>query len=103
MTEQATGSSAIRVEKQEAMREQQNAAVRLTLLAAEAMTYGHFSVAKRRLEHAITALDVLPDLFQQPGQDPWEPPDHVCQHGMAEWLCASPGGGPTDPHYPVHL
>ena len=26
-----------------------------------------------------------------------------CQHGMAMWLCASPGGSKESPHYPTHM
>ena len=36
-------------------------------------------------------------------EDLWTPDDAVCQHGMALWLCVTPGGSPSDPHYPVHL
>lgn len=36
-------------------------ALRMLLLAAEAITYGHYDVAKRRIERAQDALAPLPD------------------------------------------
>lgn len=36
-------------------------------------------------------------------EDPWRPDDEQCQHGLAMWLCATPGGHISDPHYPTHL
>ena len=33
-------------------------------------------------------------------EEPWRPDDGQCQHGLAMWLCATPGGSTNDPHYP---
>ena len=89
--------------KKDAINEQKDAALRLLLLAAEATTYGHFDVAMRRVQNAALALSSLPVVDLDEEEDPWTPDDAVCQHGMALWLCVTPGGSPSDPHYPVHL
>ncbi len=89
--------------KQKAISEQKDAALRLLLLAAEATSYGHFDVARRRAQNAALALSSLPVVELDEDEDPWTPDDSVCPHGMALWLCVSPAGTPMDPHYPVHL
>ena len=43
-------------------RENHDAALRLLLLAAEAVTYGQYDVARRRVEAAQEALAPLPDV-----------------------------------------
>ena len=45
----------------------------------------------------------MADVSQIEHEDPWTPKEESCQHGMAMWLCATPGGSRTDPHYPTHL